>query len=722
MYSKLLILLLAVALVPLACLNLIDLYLARNLAASLAGHGSAALMDAAGRDLKQAVENYARTVHRESQVLELALRNQAREVEARLAQPAPRVREVYFSEDYDRRERIPNRLIPSVKHSKSDAAGRRFPGLISLEHVDVQSPPEVDRNSHAGDIARLASMAPVYQEIWAAYSDMLVGMMTALEGGLMSGYPGIGGYPAEYDARNRPWYIQAKEKRRLAWNAPYVDALSGVVVGSLSMPVHGPDGSFAGVTAMDVCNIQGFRAPSFDSKWAGQCTIILAIMRPRPEGGEPSLLVVGKSRDTGEALDWRVPLREEWLATSDRARYGGMIEDLMVRRTGVIGMPFEDRASLWAYGAIGETEAALIVIVPEQAVVAAALELKRYVLAQADRYLKYILLVAALTSLFVIVLAHRASRAVAEPLRALSNFTEDIARGDLDAAVPVIRSGDEIGGLARSVVRMKQDLKRYIKDLTQATAARERMESELKIARDIQMSFLPKKLPGSARRTGFDMDALLIPAREVGGDFYDFFPVGERRVFFAIGDVSGKGVPAALFMALTKSLMKGFARDSATPSEILARMNRELCRDNETHMFVSVLCGILDGNTGEVLFSNAGHNPPVLLRPGKRPEVLRTHHSLVLGGSDDTGYVTERLAMRPGDGLFLYTDGLTEARCETGDFFAMDRLKRELAALDEDAPREAVRKLMAAGRAFCGDAPQSDDIAMLMIRYAGPEA
>lgn len=182
--------------------------------------------------------------------------------------------------------------------------------------------------------------------------------------------------------------------------------------------------------------------------------------------------------------------------------------------------------------------------------------------------------------------------------------------------MPETRSKDEVGGLTRDFRVMRDSLNDHIRQLTETTAARERMESELNIAHDIQMSILPKIFPPFPTRDEFDLFALIVPAKEVGGDFYDFFQLTENRLCFVIGDVSGKGVPAALFMAVTKTLIKSFAREreDVTPEAILTHVNEELASDNDACMFVTLFCGMLNTKSGEILYANAGHNPPLVIK------------------------------------------------------------------------------------------------------------
>jgi sigma-B regulation protein RsbU (phosphoserine phosphatase) len=266
---------------------------------------------------------------------------------------------------------------------------------------------------------------------------------------------------------------------------------------------------------------------------------------------------------------------------------------------------------------------------------------------------------------------------------------------------------------------MKLALKEYIANLAETTAAKERYESELKIARTIQMSFLPKRFPPFPERGEFDIFATLIPAKEVGGDLYDFFMLNNDQLFFSIGDVSGKGIPAALFMAAAKTLMKGTAGPGLNPSEILSHVNQELCLENDSMMFVTVFCGLLNIRTGELRYSNAGHLPPLLMRSGATPTWLPLPEGFFLGTMEEAVYETRTLILGPGDRLILYTDGVTEAMNEAKDFYTEDRLEKLTLGLGKASPKEMVDEILLSVRAFSGNEPQYDDITLLTLLFYG---
>jgi len=309
------------------------------------------------------------------------------------------------------------------------------------------------------------------------------------------------------------------------------------------------------------------------------------------------------------------------------------------------------------------------------------------------------------------------ARGITHPLRSLTAATKTLAAGDLNLAMPVIRSQDEVGSLAVSFNVMRESLQTYIRELTRTTAAKERIESELKIAHDIQMGMLPRTFPPFPLRMDMDIFAMLKPAREVGGDLYDFFFTDDDHLCFTVGDVSGKGVPAALLMTVTKILIKSKAMQGLTADVILARVNEDLSLDNPSMMFVTLFLAILNVRTGEVVYCNAGHPPPYILRSDGAIESLPVTGGMALGVAEDFAYHSERLTLQDRDSLLLYSDGVTEAADAQGDFFAQVRLEKALVELLGQPLKALVDGVVERIEAFAGDAPQADDITILAVRY-----
>ena len=253
--------------------------------------------------------------------------------------------------------------------------------------------------------------------------------------------------------------------------------------------------------------------------------------------------------------------------------------------------------------------------------------------------------------------------------------------------------------------------------LTEAYVEKQRIEEALKLARDIQMSILPKRFPPFPDRNEFEIFATIEPAKEVGGDFYDFFFIDQQNLYFCIGDVSGKGIPASLFMAVTKTLIKAKTTKGMFPDEILTNVNKELCVDNDTAMFVTIFCGILNTSTGEVFYSNGGHNHPYILSQDHGTKPLNNESGMALGVNEAAKYSTSAVTLAPGDSIFLYTDGVTEAMDIHGNFYTDERLIRLLGNQKHLPIEDRLRTTLNDLKNFSSGAPPADDITLLGIQY-----
>jgi len=229
---------------------------------------------------------------------------------------------------------------------------------------------------------------------------------------------------------------------------------------------------------------------------------------------------------------------------------------------------------------------------------------------------------------------------------------------------------------------------------------------------------LPRKFPPFPDRDEFDIFATMVPAKEVGGDLYDFFFIDENRLCFLIGDVSGKGVPAALFMAITKTLLRTEAKHGLSPEEVLCRVNDTLVPDNDTYMFVTIFCAVLGVRTGKVEFSSGGHNPPLILRAGTS-EYMQVPKGFIVGVMEGIKFVKGEYTLAPGDVIFLYTDGVTEAMNPENEFFSEERLKEYLSKLTDRSVEEIVKGVKNEIKLFVRDREQSDDITMLALKFRG---
>ena len=323
-----------------------------------------------------------------------------------------------------------------------------------------------------------------------------------------------------------------------------------------------------------------------------------------------------------------------------------------------------------------------------------------------------ILIVIGLVLLVTFLVCYITIKRTAKPLKLLADTADKVAQGQFDTLLPSIKQRDEICQLRDSFENMQHSLTTYIENLKSTTSEKASIENELKIAHGIQMSMLPKTYPAFPNRNDIDIFGLVTPAKAVGGDLYDFF-IRDEKLFFCIGDVSGKGVPASLVMAVTRSLFRNIAAHTSEPQQMVKGINESLSDNNETNMFVTLFVGVLDLATGHLDYSNAGHNMPLLLTDGE-VITLPCDPNIPAGVMSDWTYTKEQIQLKRGTTIFLYTDGLNEAENINHQQFDMERVI-ETAKASSSRSQELIAAMNAAVQQFVGSAEQSDDLTMFAI-------
>jgi sigma-B regulation protein RsbU (phosphoserine phosphatase) len=319
--------------------------------------------------------------------------------------------------------------------------------------------------------------------------------------------------------------------------------------------------------------------------------------------------------------------------------------------------------------------------------------------------------------LVVYFFGRRSIKKDVQPLNQLAASADEVAKGNFDTHLPAIHSRDEIHQLRDSFENMQQSLTRYVNELRDTTAQKASMESELKIAHDIQMDMLPKTFPPYPERDDLDIYGTLTPAKAVGGDLFDFY-IRDNHLFFCIGDVSGKGIPASLFMAVTRSLFRNISAHVAAPERISFTLNNALCENNETNMFVTLFIGVLDLATGHLRYCNAGHNAPLLV--GSDVGDMPCQPNLPLGIMAEFQFEAQEVVLDPATTIFLFTDGLNEAENAHHEQFGDERIAEvanRLLAKGEHQPINITYEMYQAVHDFVDGAEQSDDLTMLAIQY-----
>lgn len=325
------------------------------------------------------------------------------------------------------------------------------------------------------------------------------------------------------------------------------------------------------------------------------------------------------------------------------------------------------------------------------------------------------------TVLCLAVYVHILYRSIIAPINLIAGEASSFVKEENQVSTELekIRTGDEIQTLSETLLKMERDINHYIDNLTKVTAEKERIGAELNVATQIQADMLPRIFPAFPGRQEFDIFATMNPAKEVGGDFYDFFLTDSDHLALVVADVSGKGIPAALFMVISKTLIKNQAQMGDSPAQILQAVNDQLCENNEAEMFVTVWLGILEISTGKLTAVNAGHEYPIMKKDGGEYEMLDDPHGFVMGVMPGMQYQEYEIWMHKGDSIYVYSDGAPDAVNAEEEQFERERLLASLNRIPGASPSELLGQVKGDIDRFVGEAAQFDDITMLCMRYCG---
>ncbi len=488
------------------------------------------------------------------------------------------------------------------------------------------------------------------------------------------------------------WFRKAKEENRSIWSDPYFDASgSQEMVFTYSRPFYNDKNQFMGVVTADISinwlcrnleRIKPYRE---------------AMMHIIDRNG--NLIVKHGELTAGENISAR--RSDEPLASPDMA---GIRNDMVAGKEGWAVYRQEGRPMFIFYQPIEELGWSMYMTCPASAI-----------FREVHMLAIWISIVMAAALIIMFISSYRIIHKVLSPLTTLTEAANMISGGNLHAPLPAIRTNDEITQLSNAFSKMQDSLNRYIKSLKRETGNRERMESELRIAGTIQNEMLPDNMPDYGEGTPVDLYSVLIPAKAVGGDLYDYIKKGDT-LRFIIGDVSGKGIPASILMATAISLFRSAASIYDTPEEIIGSINKEISQRNRLQMFVTLQAGKIDLVRNELQICNAGHTRPIMVRHGGEARYLEVTPNLPAGIIKDFSYRSDSYSMTPGDTLLLYTDGLTEAENDKGEQIGEKGVLDMLGRASAYPPQAIVMHLLDKVKEHAGNAERNDDTAIIAIR------
>lgn len=497
-----------------------------------------------------------------------------------------------------------------------------------------------------------------------------------------------------YDYKNRSWYAEPKRLNTALWSDPYFDEGGGnVQMITYSTPIY-LQGSktFAGIATADI-KLQWLNKIVDNIKVgkSGYGYIVsrndIVIAHPDRSLNLKDLAdVVG---DNIKPEDWQKYLDSKAVSDSVSLK---------------VPCPYQGGYCRVAIESLANTGWKVIVVLPEQDH-----------LSEINRLTWQISYIAVSGIIILLIVIIYTARRLTNPLANLALATKDIGAGNLDASLPEAVRQDEIGALTDDFSTMRSALKTYIKKVQAATAKQQKLESEIQIAKDIQMSMIPGSGNAFIKSDAFQLYALLRPARTVGGDLY-YFQQSDEILHFILGDVSDKGVPAALFMAKAVTLYTRALRDKLSPGKTFTMMNDILTQNNDACMFVTALCGNINLKTGSVVMSNAGHMDPII-KDTKETREQEVKGATALGLMDDIDYPDIELQLDHNTSMIMYTDGITEAHDIDSNQYSDERLIELISSIDTSSSEVTGNKIISSVDRFAGQAEQFDDITLLIIRY-----
>ena len=525
-----------------------------------------------------------------------------------------------------------------------------------------------------------------------------------------------------YDARERFWYRQAAEAGGLVFSDLEVDANTGELSVVCAMPVYGPDGKLAAVVGSDLFlhameeTVRGFVSDGGYVWIVNQSGHV--IYSPNQD-----LLRLNESRN---APDLRESENTE-LASLVREAMEGKSDVSVLDVNGneyyMLGVPIDTVGwtlfSAFPKETVDQVESTLITTYDQITEDARSSYRRRNRESMISSVILMLLLTAAAAAVAIFL-----GKRITKPLNTITERIAELKGEDLEFKMEdTYRTGDEIEVLAESFADLSHRALDYVEQVKTATAEKERISTELHMAKRIQESMLPHLFPPFPDRKEFDLYATMNPARDVGGDFYDFFLVDPDHLCLVMADVSGKGIPAALFMMISKTILQNCAMLGKSAGTVLEKTNEALCSNNQTEMFVTVWIGILEISTGRLTCSNAGHEYPVMYTKdgGGEFALVKDRHGFVVGGMECTKYKEYELQMKPGDKLFVYTDGVPEATDCRGKMFTTEQMVETLNTVKNGSPEEVLETVQGAVSKFVGEAEQFDDLTMLCLEYKGPD-
>ncbi len=496
----------------------------------------------------------------------------------------------------------------------------------------------------------------------------------------------------KYNYFDMDWYSKVKEYKTNIWSEPYFDkGASNMSMCTFSHPLYDSAGRLYAIFTADI-TLKDF----------SELTEQLQTYR------KSYSFILSKQGNLITPPNKEYNITPYLFKSSSTAKYPKLNElgkNMIEGKSGTTEFKRNDKKYFAFYTHIENTQWSLCSICPSSVI-----------LTNLNTTSRNIIVIFLFGIVILFISTSKAISKLSSPLAKFSKSAKEISMGNFNTSLPKIKSEDEMLTLYNSFANMQHELEKYIIELKESTAAKERIDSELKIAQKIQMAMVPTKFPAFGNTNNIDLMATMIPAKEVGGDLYNYF-IKENKLYFIIGDVSGKGIPASLLMAIASKLFITIAGKYDNPKDIVESLNMAMCKDNDLNMFITLCSGILDLTSGLLLLCNAGHNPPIIKKADENSKFLHLNTNLPVGIINDFKYKEDSQVVPTNTKLFLYTDGVTEAENKEKELYTQDRLLEVFERISSNKCSTIIKYISNDIDAHTKGYEQSDDISALIINY-----
>ena len=701
---KYFIVLLVASLVPMVAVTVISQQASKKLGKSISAKTQKALMETVRREIVSATENYAMITRRAKSSYEFALHALTREAGIILNLPIPELTKIYFAKDFEDPKTAPEDLAPSLVHMKILEDGRLLPKMISYNHPNFLLAPGVNHVDVRDDIARFTRLSPALKGIASEMVDSLFWIYASSESSVHISYPGHGGYPMGYDPRQRPWYVRAKKRRALTWGPPIVDATTHQLTFTVSAPFFKPDGSFAGVAAIDILIPNILLKNLISSQWSTNMNSFLIGQTDMTEGEKKKLWMLSQKELTYSAEYMAEGPKAEIPFEDSQKDLYKLTQHFKKKKSGSFEMPYQGVDSVWAFASIF-SDLHFVIVAPKSIVTGLSEEVGESFSSYTRGQTNISLSAVCIVIIFVASLALFFSRMNTKKLMSIVNGFKRLGQGDFTAKL-AIRFNDERDLIVKTFNQVVPKIEEHM-----------RMSNALGLAQEVQQSLLPQSDPSFP---GFDIAGSSIYCDETGGDYYDFIETnrgGQAGLAVVVGDVSGHGVSSALLMATARALIMLRSSMPGEAAGIINDVNRYLSLDTaQTGNFMTFFYCELTAHEMEVRWVRAGHDPALVYDPSTDAFDELKGQGMALGLDNTFEYESFNRRIETGQVIMIGTDGIWEMHNKAGEMFGKEALM-EIIRNNKTAPaRQIVDTVTEALERFRGDEAPEDDITMVVIK------